>query len=144
MPPPLFHGSMHLAVFTFLPCPYLQLPPREGMAQPFYFSLGGSSHGQWPFGGPPSWKPGSVLSRFPSFQELHSLWVGHHWTGPCGDTGCPPFFLPLAAFEGGHHLLHQLLFTDWGSWQPLLSVDFEVEGEDFFFHSFGADQLDSR
>ena len=48
------------------------------------------------------------------------------------------------AFKGGHYLLHQLQFPGWGSWQPLLLVDFEVKGEDFFFCSFGAEKLDGR
>ena len=70
--------------------------------------------------------------------------VHHRIRALHGGTRCPPFLPPLAAFEGGHHLLHQLQFPRWGSWQPLLLVDFEVKGENFFLCSFGANKLDGR
>ena len=144
--PPLlaFCGPMHLVVFTFRSCPNLWPPLGEGTAQPFYLSFEGSCHSQCLLVGFSHVSQALFYRDFPPSRNPTLQGLGIFGLGPCRGTGGPPFSPSLAAFKGGHHLLHQLRFPRWGSWQPLLFRNFEVNGEDLFLGGFRADKLDGR
>ena len=118
-------------------------PQGERVAQPFYLSFKGSSSGQcllvsFSHISQALFHWGFLPSRKSTLQGLGVFGLGLH-----SSTGGPAFPPSLTAFKRGHHLLHQLRSPRWGSWQPLLFINFQVKGEDFFLGGFRANRLDS-
>ena len=107
----------------------LWLPLGEGAAQPFYLSFKGSSSGQCLLVGFSHISQTLFYQGFLPSMNSTLQGSGVLRLGPCSGTGGPALSPSLMAFKRGHHLLHQLRYPRWGSWQPLLFVNFQVKGE---------------
>ena len=141
-----FHGPIYSAVSASpIGASGLQPPLGKGVAQPFYFSFKGSSSSRCLLVSFSHVSQALFHLGFLLSQGLHPLRVGGPLDSGAGALALEALVFPLSlmAFKGGQHLLHQLKSPRWGSWQPLLFVDFSVKGEDFFLGGFGADRLDS-